>query len=254
MPVDRAMGLVRGAAGALDAFRAREGLHGALDSEAFVVDGDGRVTLCHPREREDGPGAADLRPYLSPQRRAGEPPRPADDLYALGVVAYRLLLGRLPSSAVGGQRVTRDGVPPEVERVLVTQLSTAPSRRFASGTEFVQELQQAFAAGGAPASGSRQAGDGGSARLGLAVRPTSETGAWWHPVGAWRVRAAPITSLALSELPDGARPTARSVGRRVSRRTDYPEITLPGVWVVVIVTVLCSVYLFPLYFMLIRAS
>lgn len=255
MPVDRSLPLVRAAAGALDAFHAREGLHGALESEAFVVDSDGGVTLRHPSEREVIAGSADVRPYLSPQRRAGEPPRPADDLYALGVVAYRLLLGRLPTSAVSGQRVVRDDVPPDVERVLLTQLATAPSRRFASGAELIQELEQAFAAGRAVAGdGDGLFAEGASRGPGLAVRPTTESGAWWHPVGAGRMRAAPITSLALSELPDGPGPAARSAGRRVTRRNDYPEIGLPGLWVVVIATILCSVYLLPLYFMLFRAS
>ena len=37
--------------------------------------------------------------YLSPEQARGEPAGPASDLYALGVVSYQLLAGRLPYEA-----------------------------------------------------------------------------------------------------------------------------------------------------------
>ena len=37
--------------------------------------------------------------YLSPEQARGEPAGPASDLYALGVVSYQLMAGRLPYEA-----------------------------------------------------------------------------------------------------------------------------------------------------------
>ncbi len=48
------------------------------------------------------PGGAQLRgtvPYISPEQLRGEQPGPASDLYAIGVIVFRLLTGRFPFEA-----------------------------------------------------------------------------------------------------------------------------------------------------------
>jgi serine/threonine-protein kinase len=58
--------------------------------------------------------------YLSPEQARGEPAGPASDLYALGVVSYQLLAGRLPYEAASLTDLARQqdsAAPPPLDRV-----------------------------------------------------------------------------------------------------------------------------------------
>ena len=257
LPCARALALLRSAAAALDAFQARHGAHGAIGPGAFLLKVEGAVTLCSPGEASAAPGHATRRRYLSPQRLAGEAARPADDLFALGILAVELLVGRpgpgadnASSAGLSGllAHLDQSELAPDVRRVLRSQVATAPGYRFASGAAFVGELERAYA--GQPfGDGLHQAGGAGG---NLGHRAASDA-AWNRRFGPrGRLRVAPDADLVLAELPDGDGPLSRPPRRRISRRTDYPDLALPGVLVLAIVTVLCSVYLFPLYYMLAR--
>lgn len=69
---------------------------GAISPARIVAVGPGKVALIPAAEAKPYPGADE---YLSPQQRAGEPADPRADVYALGVLAYRALMGVLPYSA-----------------------------------------------------------------------------------------------------------------------------------------------------------
>ena len=92
--------------------------------------------------------------YLAPEQSRGEPAGPASDLYALGVVAYQLVSGRLPyegASLTDLARLQEQGPPPKPAGVpdavcaaIMKALSNDPRERYASGTEMEQALQDAL--------------------------------------------------------------------------------------------------------------
>jgi serine/threonine-protein kinase len=96
--------------------------------------------------------------YLSPEQARGEPAGPASDLYALGVVSYQLLAGRLPYEAASLTDLARQqdtGAPPllhevdpEIPRALSLVVARAlerdPADRFADAAEMERALAGAL--------------------------------------------------------------------------------------------------------------
>jgi serine/threonine protein kinase len=92
--------------------------------------------------------------YLSPEQARGEPAGPASDLYALGVVSYQLLAGRLPYEAASLTDLARQqdtGEPPPLHKldrdipvalseVVVRALAREPEDRFADAAEMEHAL------------------------------------------------------------------------------------------------------------------
>lgn len=95
-------------------------------------------------------------PYMAPEQLRGEP-CVASDQYALGVVVYEWLTGRLPFE--GSRRDVMQGhlyepppslrsivptLPLALERVVLKALAKAPEERFGSVREFAEALEQAY--------------------------------------------------------------------------------------------------------------
>ena len=93
--------------------------------------------------------------YLSPEQTRGEPADPGSDLYALGVVAYQLLAGRLPYEAASLtdlarlqeaappeplDEINRD-VPPALAETVERALSRDRADRFADAAEMEDALR-----------------------------------------------------------------------------------------------------------------
>ena len=96
--------------------------------------------------------------YLSPEQARGEPAGPASDVYALGVVSYQLLAGRLPYEAASLTDLARlqetnppprlDELNPDVPQPLAEAITVAlhrdPEHRYADASEMEQALADAL--------------------------------------------------------------------------------------------------------------
>ncbi|MFN7985936.1 MAG: serine/threonine-protein kinase [Thermoanaerobaculia bacterium] len=105
--------------------------------------------------------------YMSPEQAMGSPAGPPADQYSLGVVAYRLLAGRLPfekePTPVLLRRTVfeempppssiRPGLPPSVDAVFARVLAKSPEGRFPSCAAFIDALAKALS----PRGGTRTA-------------------------------------------------------------------------------------------------
>ena len=92
--------------------------------------------------------------YMGPEQVEGRPTTPATDVYALGVVLYEVLTGRMPftgdtpltvalkrlSESPSPPRLHAPELSPEWERVILKCLDKEPSRRFQSPQEVAEAL------------------------------------------------------------------------------------------------------------------
>lgn len=72
--------------------------------------------------------------YLSPERLAGRPATAADDLYAVGVVAFEALVGRVPSPP-DDLAVLRPDVDPVLASVIHRAIAPDPRARFVDAAQ-----------------------------------------------------------------------------------------------------------------------
>ncbi len=102
--------------------------------------------------------------YMSPEQMRGEEVDTRSDVYALGIVAYELLAGRLPFdlTTVGlpeASRMIREDEPPppsrfdkslrgDAEVIILKAIAKEPDRRYASAGAFGEDIQR-FLAGDA---------------------------------------------------------------------------------------------------------
>jgi serine/threonine-protein kinase len=97
--------------------------------------------------------------YLSPEQARGEPAGPASDLYALGVVSYQLMAGRLPYEAASLTDLARlqesapppqlaehaRDVPPALAAAVARALAREPERRYEDAAAMEDALRDGLA-------------------------------------------------------------------------------------------------------------
>lgn len=156
-PLPEVQAWVRQIAGALGAAHAQGVIHRDLKPANVLVLADGRLTLgdfglAHT------PHPAGLRPltsngalfgtfdYMAPEQMGTEEPvTPATDLYALGVMTYQMITGRVPRGAYTRASRLAKNVPPQVDAFLAKTMATDPAARPRDAAEFVRLFEQACA-------------------------------------------------------------------------------------------------------------
>jgi serine/threonine protein kinase len=146
-PRPKAVRWLRQAAAALDQAHAANVVHRDVKPSNLLLDADENVSVADfgvsRREGETTLTAqgevVGTAGYLAPEQIDGRGATAASDRFALGVVAYQLLTGKLPS-------LDRRGLATPVEAVFDRALADEPNRRYPTATAFVDALREALAA------------------------------------------------------------------------------------------------------------
>src|SRR3954462_6777815 len=135
------------AAAAVDHAHRAKVIHRDIKPANLLIDADGNLSVADfGISRRDGEttltaegDVVGTAGYLAPEQIDGRGATAASDRFALGVVAYQLLTGKLPS-------LDRRGLATPVEAVFDRALADEPNRRYPTATAFVDALREALAA------------------------------------------------------------------------------------------------------------
>ena len=159
MAVATAIGVVEG----LNALHQAGIVHGDVSAKNVVVPTSGSVRLVLPGFWEtyrssSKAGLAMLRgmaPYIAPEVTSGEMPSARSDIYAVGVLLYQMLAGRLPfpgdtaasiaekhsSSPVPSVRTANPAVPAAMDEIVHKAMSKSPHDRYPDAAALLADLR-----------------------------------------------------------------------------------------------------------------
>lgn len=159
---------VRIAVGVLDALQYIHDngvVHRALRPESVMVDADDKVKLIDFGYAADATARrltyTNLTPdlgspnYISPEQVQGKRGDSRSDIYAMGVVLYEMLTGKLPFTASSPRelmnerllnhpippRVAESSVSPQLQEVIYRALERDPRNRYAKAHDFARDLE-----------------------------------------------------------------------------------------------------------------
>jgi serine/threonine-protein kinase len=174
LPLARAVHLTIGICDALEYIHANGVAHRDLKPENVMVDeqdnirlidfgiaanaGSRRLTFANFSQSMGTPD------YISPEQVRGKRGDGRSDIYALGVMLYEMLTGKVPFSgpnpfAVMNDRLLNQPVPPrelepsitpQIQEILYRALERDPKNRYASAREFAHDLRHQEEVGLAP--------------------------------------------------------------------------------------------------------
>lgn len=150
--------------------------------------------------------------YMAPEQAQGHADT-RSDLYALGIIAYQLLAGRVPYSGNSTVEVLMKhlqepvplrplrepalGLPPDIERLFQKALAKNPNDRYQSAMSLYEALAEALSAPSARAGDTRSTVVADSTIIGgaaaAAAAPVSAA-SWTPPPAPWQPAAAPTSN------------------------------------------------------------
>jgi len=165
LPVERAVKIALGICHALDYMHKRGIVHRDLKPENVMVDADDHIKLIDfgIAMKEDArrltfvnlSATLGTPDYISPEQVKGQRGDQRSDIYAVGVMLYEMLTGRVPflganPLAAMNERVLHDPTPPrevnpeispQLEEILYRALERDPRHRYANAHEMVWDLE-----------------------------------------------------------------------------------------------------------------
>ncbi|HEY1015564.1 MAG TPA: protein kinase, partial [Herpetosiphonaceae bacterium] len=163
LAIPRTLKLVQQIAEALEAAHRSGLVHRDIKPQNVLVDGEDQVHLSDFGIAKSDRSSAYTDPgttfgtadYLAPEQAQGLGATPRSDIYALGVVTYEMLTGRLPFAgdtplAVAMQHVQsppppprqfNPAIPPQLEAIVLQAMAKDPNQRPASARAFAELLR-----------------------------------------------------------------------------------------------------------------
>lgn len=165
MRVGEILDVAEGVAGALAAAHDAGIIHRDIKPENVMVRPDGYVKVLdfglaklvdgEPLKDSVTGSVMGTLLYLSPEQAKGQQPDARSDLYSLGAVMYEMLAGRPPVTGENfldiavaimyetpeSPSARREGIPPELDRIIMKALEKNPQRRYPSARQLLSDLR-----------------------------------------------------------------------------------------------------------------